>query len=85
MTITEQKLFETYCEAALKEAGDGFGEEELAQWLEKLSIGETARFHVVDGLFEYYYRWASESFGIGLRLGLSLLDHDVRRLGPEKV
>lgn len=85
MDTTIQRLFDTYGESTLRETGHEFDEIQLGKWLERFPVDEKTRYHIVDGLFDYYRHWAAASFAAGFHLGLSLLSDNIRRLRPEKV
>ncbi len=84
MNEIDQELFDTYGESVLRGLGNGFNETEIENWLKAFPIDEKTRYRVTDGLFDRYRRWAASAFAVGFRLGLALLGHDVRRVGPEK-
>ena len=84
MVTIDERLFETYGETVLKETGHGFDEGQLEAWLDALAVEEKVRYRIVDGLLDYYQHWAAAAFSAGLRLGLALLNDDVRRPCPEK-
>lgn len=84
MNPTVQALFETYGEALLAEIGHGFDEKRLETWMKSFPLDEHVRYQILDGLLDYYQHWAAAAFSVGLRLGLSLFDCNVRRLRPEE-
>lgn len=84
MNSTMERLFETYGEAVLEETGHGFDEQRLKQWLETFPLHEKTRYHILDGLFDYYQHWAAASFTAGFSLGFSLSNDQVRRSGPQQ-
>ena len=83
MTTTIEKLFDTYGESILKDL-DHFPHEELVDLLNSLPMEESRRIDVYDQIRHYHFQWSADAFAIGLHLGLSLLDNDVRRLRPQK-
>lgn len=85
MESIDERLFDTCGEAVLREMGHGFDERQLEKWLGKFPIDEKTRYRIVDGLFDYYQLWAAASFSAGFHLGLSLLNHDIRRFRPEQL
>ncbi len=84
MDPTTQRLFDTYGEAILKEMGHGFDERQLEKWLCGFPMHEKVRFRILDGLMDYYQHWAAASFFVGLHLGLSLLNDNVRCPRPQE-
>ena len=79
-----ETLFETYGESVLSEIGCSFHEQKLQAWIQSCLTKESPDFQLTDGLFDYYYRWASASFAVGLRLGLSLRE-DICLSGLDRV
>lgn len=79
-----QRLFDTYGESVLKDL-DRFPDGELIDLLNALPLEESRRIDLFDKARHYYFQWSADAFVIGLHLGLSLLNNDVRRLRPEKV
>lgn len=84
MDPTIEKLFDTYGESVLKELNN-FPHGELVGLLNALPIEELHRIHIYDQVSRYYYLWSADAFAVGLHLGLSLLNNDIRRFRPEKV
>ena len=84
MDPTTQRLFDTYGEAILKEMGHGFDERQLEKWLcgfpmhEKVPLSNIGRPH---GLLPALGRGF---FFVGLHLGLSLLNDNVRCPRPQE-
>lgn len=85
MELFYDKLFSSYGESILQDAGCGYDEEQLEERLKELPLDPPARRKIQDLLFQYYYHWSTNAFTVGLHLGLSLLNNNVRRLRPEKV
>lgn len=79
------KLFSSYGESILQDVDSGYNEDQLRNHLKELPLDPPTRGKIEDLLFQYYYHWSINAFTVGLHLGLSLLDHNVRRPGPEKV
>lgn len=78
-----EKLFETYGDSLLREAG-GYDEEALDRQLTALCPDPTVRLALLTLLFQSYYRWSTDAFAAGLHLGLSLLHDQVRRGGVQE-
>ena len=85
MNETIEQLFTTYGEAVLRARRAGFDERQLERWLETFSISESDRYHILDGLLDYYLRWSVTSFDAGLHLGFTLSDNYIRRFRPEQL
>lgn len=83
MLSVEQTLFETYGESLLKEL-NRFPEREVIDLLNSLPIEEGRRIDFFDRACRFYYQASADAFALGLHLGLSLLNNDVRRQGPQK-
>lgn len=79
-----QRLFDTYGESVLKDI-DHFPDGELIDLLNSLPIEESRRISIFDQAQHYYFQWSADAFVIGLHLGLSLLNNEIRRFRPEKV
>ena len=79
------KLFSSYGESILLDADCGYDEEQLEECLKELPLDPPTRRKIQDLLFKYYYHWSANAFTVGLHLGLSLLNDEVRRLRPQKV
>lgn len=84
MHSTIEKLFDTYGESVLKDL-DRFPDGELIDLLNALPLEESRRIDLFDKARHYYYQWSADAFVIGLHLGLSLLNNEIRRPRPEKV
>lgn len=84
MNTTLEKLFDTYGEAVLKDLGS-FPGGEVDDLLNSLPIGESRRLDLFDQITRFYLDWSTDAFTVGLHLGLTLSNHDVRRFRPEKV
>lgn len=78
-----EKLFDTYGDQILREA-ETYNEDEIDAQLSKLSLDESALIHIHDLFFNYYYRWSINAFSLGLHLGLSLINDDIRRLRTQQ-
>lgn len=85
MDPTIERLFDTYGEAVLRELGHGFDERQLEKWLESFPMDAKCRYLILDGLSDFYRHWATASFAIGLHLGFSLFDNNIRRPCPEQL
>ncbi|MCI9113490.1 MAG: hypothetical protein HFF96_04385 [Oscillibacter sp.] len=83
MNPTMQRLFDTYGESVLKDL-DRFPHGELVDLLNSLPIKESRRIDLYDRASHYYFQWSADAFVIGLHLGLSLLNDNVRRPRPQK-
>lgn len=79
------KLFSSYGESILQDADCGYDEEQLEEYLKELPLDPSTRRKIQNFLFKHYYHWSTNAFTVGLHLGLSLLNDDIRRLRPEKV
>ena len=79
-----QRLFETYGESVLKDL-DRFPEGELIDLLNALPLEENRRIDLFDKARHYYFQWSADAFVIGLHLGLSLLNDNIRRFRPKKI
>lgn len=84
MNQTTQRLFDTYGESVLKDL-DRFPDGELIDLLNSLPIEESRRLDLFDQINRFYLDWSTDAFTVGLHLGLTLSNHDIRRLRPEKV
>lgn len=84
MNQTTQRLFDTYGESVLKDL-DRFPDGELIDLLNSLPIEESRRLDLFDQINRFYLDWSTDAFTIGLHLGLTLSNHDIRRFRPEKV
>lgn len=84
MNPTLEKLFDTYGESVLKDLG-GFPGGEVDDLLNSLPIGESRRLDLFDQINRFYLDWSTDAFAVGLHLGLTLSNHDIRRFRPEKV
>ncbi|WP_300411667.1 hypothetical protein [uncultured Oscillibacter sp.] len=82
MDPTIQRLFDTYGESVLKDLGN-FPHEELVVLLNALPIGEHRRIQLYDQISLYHYQWSAGAFTVGLHLGLTLSNNNIRRLRPE--
>ena len=82
MDPTIQRLFDTYGESVLKDLGN-FPHEELVVLLNALPIGEHRRIQLYDQISLYHYQWSADDFTVGLHLGLTLSNNNIRRLRPE--
>lgn len=76
------KLFDTYGVSILQEQ-DNYNEEEIAAQLSDLNLDKSAKFKILNLFFDYYFRWSTDAFVLGLHLGMSLLDHEPLRSPPE--
>ena len=83
MNTTIEKLFDTYGESVLKDL-DRFPDGELIDLLNSLPLEESRRIDFFDKARHYYFQWSADAFAIGLHLGLSLLNNDIRRFRPEQ-
>ena len=83
MNPTIEKLFDTYGESVLKDL-DRFPDGELIDLLNSLPLEESRRIDFFDKARHYYFQWSADAFAIGLHLGLSLLNNDIRRFRPEQ-
>lgn len=79
-----EKLFDTYGDSTLRDIGV-YDEAEMDAEMEKLPLDKAAKIALSSILFQYYYRWSTDAFTLGLHLGLSLLHDDVRRARPQQV
>ncbi len=84
MNQTTQRLFDTYGESVLKDL-DRFPDGELIDLLNSLPIEESRRLDLFDQINRFYLDWSTDAFTVGLHLGLTLSNHDIRRFRPEKV
>lgn len=83
MDPTMQRLFDTYGESVLKDLGN-FPHEELVALLNALPIEECRRIQLYDQINLYHYQWSADAFAVGLHLGLTLLNNEIRRPRPQK-
>ena len=83
MNSTVQRLFDTYGESVLKDLGN-FPHEELVVLLNALPIEECRRIQLYDQISLYHYQWSADAFAVGLHLGLSLLNDNVRCPRPQE-
>lgn len=79
-----EKLFSTYGESVLQEA-ENYSEVEVLAQLDGLSLDGKTRLRLEELFYGYYTRWSTDAFALGLHLGLSLLDGEIRRLRPQQV
>lgn len=84
MNPTLEKLFDTYGESVLKDLGS-FPGGEVDDLLNSLPIEESRRLDLFDQINRFYLDWSTDAFTVGLHLGLTLSNHDIRRFRPEKV
>lgn len=77
------RLFESYGEAVLDEL-NRFPSGEVTDLLNSLPIEEIRRIDLYDQAHRLYLQCSADAFVIGLHLGLSLLNDNVRRRSPEK-
>lgn len=77
-----ETLFHTYGSSILNDL-DGYDEKEICSHLDKLPLDKHARIHFEELFFDYYCRWSTNAFALGLHLGLSLLHDDIRRIRPQ--
>ena len=82
MNSTVQRLFDTYGESVLKDLGN-FPHEELVVLLNALPIEECRRIQLYDQISLYHYQWSADAFTVGLHLGLTLSNNNIRRFRPE--
>lgn len=73
-----RKLFDTYGDTILREH-DNYNEDEITAQFNDLSLDASATCRIQNLFFNYYYRWSTDAFILGLHLGLSLLNHEPRR------
>ena len=78
MDPTIRRLFETYGESVLKDLGN-FPHEELVVLLNALPIEECRRIQLYDQISLYHYQWSADAFTVGLHLGLTLSNNNIRR------
>ena len=71
MTRILEELFETYGESIMQKH-ELREDAEIMEALDKLPIDRATKVEVCDLLFDYYFRWSTAAFAIGLQLGLSL-------------
>ena len=83
MNQTTQRLFDTYGESVLKDL-DRFPDGELIDLLNSLPIEESRRLDLFDQINRFYLDWSTDAFTVGLHLGLTLSNHDIRRFRPEQ-
>ena len=76
-------LFDTYGDSILREQNT-YGEDAINRVLAPLSLDPKALLEVDNLFFNYYYRWSVDAFVLGLHLGLSLLDGQIRRPSPQE-
>ena len=55
------------------------------QLADSLSLSGDARLCLQDAFLARYLQWSTDAFTLGLHLGLSLVDDNVRRGGPQQV
>lgn len=79
-----EKLFDTYGDSTLRDISV-YDEAEMDAEMEKLPLDKAAKVALSSILLQYYYRWSTDAFTLGLHLGLSLLHDDVRRARPQQV
>lgn len=84
MNAIYEKLFNTYAVSALDDAGN-FHEQKILSHLDSLSLTGKARAQLIDLFYDCYNGWSLDAFVLGLHLGLSLRNDDIRRLRPEQV
>ena len=83
MNTTMEKLFDTYGESVLKDLGS-FPGREVDDLLNSLPIEESRRLDLFDQINRFYLDWSTDAFAVGLHLGLTLSNHDIRRFRPEQ-
>lgn len=83
MNPVEERLFDTYAIPILEEIKH-FPYQELDDLLNSLPIDKTLRVDLFDRARNLYFQWSADAFVTGLHLGLSLLNNNIRRPGPEK-
>ncbi len=79
-----EKLFDTYANSILKEA-EIYQEDEISNLLKPLSLDKSTEIEILDLFSNYYFRWATDAFTVGLHLGLSLPHDNIRRGRPQQV
>lgn len=84
MNPVEERLFDVYGTPIIEELNH-FPHQKVIDLLNSLPIEEKRRIDFYDQARHLYFQWSVDAFSIGLHLGLSLLDHNIRRPGPEKV
>ena len=83
MNTTMEKLFDTYGESVLKDLGS-FPGREVDDLLNSLPIEESRRLDLFDQINRFYLDWSTDACAVGLHLGLTLSNHDIRRFRPEQ-
>ncbi len=83
MNPTIERLFDTYGESALKDLGR-FPSGELDALLKSLPIEEDSRLDLFDQINRFYLDWSTDAFAVGLHLGITLLNNEIRRPRPEQ-
>ena len=83
MNTTMEKLFDTYGESVLKDLGS-FPGREVDDLLNSLPIEESRRLDLFDQINRFYLDWSTDALTVGLHLGLTLSNHDIRRFRPEQ-
>lgn len=78
MNSVYKDLFDTYGDSTLREH-DNYNEDEITAQFSDLHLDARATLKIQNLFFDYYYRWSTDAFALGLHLGLSLLDHEPRR------
>ena len=71
MTRILEELFETYGESIMRKH-ELREDAEIMEALDKLPMDRATKVEVCDLLSDYYFRWSTAAFAIGLQLGLSL-------------
>lgn len=79
-----EKLFDTYGDSVLQDF-NAYNEDEINAILNTLPLDNGTKVRLDNLFFDYYYRWSTDAFTVGLHLGLSLLHDDVRRIRPQQV
>ena len=79
-----EKLFDTYGDSTLRDIGV-YDEAEMDAEMEKLPLDKAAKVALSSILFQYYYRWSTDAFALGLHLGLALAHDNIRRGCPQQL
>ena len=84
MNPVYKKLFDTYGDTMFREQ-DSYDATEINAYLDELHLDKDTKRKLNDLFFEYNYRWSIDAFTLGLHLGLSLLDSNIRCVRPQEV
>lgn len=78
-----KRLFSAYGDSILRNV-ENFDDLEFQKALERFPLTAKQRLEIMDVIFDHYYQWSMDAFTLGLHLGISLLNSEIRRPAPDK-